>query len=188
MRLSSSLACAIVTIVALTVPAVAQEPTFGVAVGYPGSVGVVWQPASRIAVRPSITFRNSGSDPVDDVGDFESSSLSTTVSGLIYLRASSPLRVYVTPRYSFGRTSSTITLQVPQFQVPLGTITTTPITTKRTTHEHGLAGLVGAEYRLGERFGVFGEVGVLYTQASLSSETDNWAVGSTSGIGVTLYF
>ena len=188
MRLSSSLTCAIVTIFAFAVPAVAQERTFGVTVGYPGSVGVVWQPAGRVAIRPSITFRNSGSDPMDEAGDFESSSLSTTVGGLIYLRASAPLRLYLTPRYSFARTSSTITLQVPQLQFPLGTLTTTSVTTKRTTHEHGLALLVGAEYRLGDRFGVFGEVGVLYTRASLSSETDNWAVGSTSGIGVTLYF
>ena len=125
---------------------------------------------------------------MDDVGDFESSSLSTTVSALFYVRPAGPLRVYLTPRYSFGHTSATTTIQVPQIQFPFGTITTTSFTTRRTTHEHGLAGLIGVEYRLGERFGVFGEVGLLYTRASLSGNTDNWAVGSTSGIGVTLYF
>jgi len=188
MRVYPLLACWVLITFAGTGSASAQDAAFGVTIGYPGSVGVQWQPASRLAVRPAVTFRNSGSDVDDDVGNIESSSLSTTISGLIYVRPSGPLRVYLTPRYSFGRTSSTITLEVPQFQFPLGTLTTTTITTKRTTHEHGVAGLIGAEYRLGEHFGVFGEVGVLYTRASLSSEADTWAVGSTSGIGVTLYF
>jgi hypothetical protein len=188
MRLFSSHACAVLIVLTFVSSAAGQARQFGVTVGYPGSVGVVWQPASHVAVRPSITFRNSGSDAADDVGNFESSSLSTTISALLYVRASSPLRLYVTPRYSFGRTSSTTTIEVPQLQFPFGTLTTTTFTTKRTTHEHGLAGLIGAEYRLGDRFGVFGEVGVLYTRASLSSAADNWAVGSTSGIGVTLYF
>jgi hypothetical protein len=188
MRLSAFLACSSLAILVTVTPASAEEPSFGVTIGYPGSVGVVWQPSARIAVRPSFTFRNSGSDPMNDVGDFESSSLSSTVSALFYVRPAGPLRVYVTPRYSFGRTSATTTIQVPQIQLPFGTITTTSITTTRSTLEHGVAGLIGVEYRLAERFGVFGEVGLLYTRASLSSDTDNWAVGSTSGIGVTLYF
>ena len=188
MRLSTLLACSCLSIFVSVTPASAQEPAFGVTIGYPGSVGVVWQPSARVALRPSLTFRNSGSDPANDVGDFESSSLSTTISALFYVRPAGPLRVYLTPRYSFGRTSSTTTIEVPQIQLPFGTFTTTTITTKRRTSEHGLAGLIGVEYRMGERFGVFGEVGLLYTRASLSSETDNWAVGSTSGVGVTLYF
>ena len=188
MRVCPLLACWVLTLSAGTVPASAQDAAFGVTIGYPGSVGVQWQPASRLAVRPAVTFRTSGSDVDEDVGNIESSSLSTSISGLVYLRPAAPFRIYLSPRYSFNRTRSTISFEVPQIQFPLGTITTTTITTKRTTHEHGVAGLIGAEYRLGERFGVFGEVGVLYTRASLSSEADNWAVGSTSGVGVNLYF
>ena len=188
MRLSPFLTCTALTLFTFAAPASAQEHAFGVSIGYPGSVGFVWQPAARIAVRPAITFRQSGSDAVEDLGDFESSSLATNISALVYLRPSSPLRVYLAPRYSFSRTSSTTSIEVPQFQFPLGTITTTTITSHRTIDEHGIAGLFGVEYRVGERFGVFGEVGVLYTRASLSSSSDNWAVGSTSGIGVAVYF
>jgi hypothetical protein len=188
MRLSPFLTCTALTLFTCAAPASAQEHPFGVSIGYPGSIGFLWQPAVRIAVRPSINFRQSGSGPLNDVGDFESSSSSTNISALLYLRPSSPLRLYLAPRYSFTRTSSTSSIQVPQLQFPPGTISSTTITSHRSVNEHGVAGLFGVEYRAGERFGVFGEVGVLHTRASLSSSSDNWAVGSTSGVGVAVYF
>ena len=90
MRVYPVLACWVLTMLAGTLPASAQDAAFGVTIGYPGSVGVQWQPVSRLAVRPAITFRNSGSDVDEDAGSIESSSLSTSISGLVYLRPAGP--------------------------------------------------------------------------------------------------
>jgi hypothetical protein len=188
MRLSLTLTCTAFIVLACAARAGAQEHALGVTIGYPGSLGVVWQPSSRIALRPGIAFRTSGSQPLNDLGHFQSWSFSADISGLIYLQPAGPLRMYVTPRYLYSRISSTSTIEVPQIQSPFGTLTTIPITTRRSTNEHGVAGLVGAEYRLGDRFGVFGEAGLLYTRASLLTNSSSWAVGSTSSVGVALYF
>src|SRR5688572_2936910 len=47
----------------------------------------------------------------------DNGSIPTTISGLLYVGPSAPLRLYISPRYSYSRTNvtSTVTIEVPSF-------------------------------------------------------------------------
>lgn len=159
--------------------AIAQEKTFGVTMGFPASVGVFWKVSDRIVVRPEFTFSKIKTD--DEPTTW---AVGTGVSGLIYLKTDDPLRTYVAPRFTYQSQH----LNDPGF-----------FTFASSTDVYSLSGLFGAQYLLGDRFIVFGEIGVrgAYSSAretvtgptvSFSDEPTGYTLGTTGGVGIVLLF
>jgi hypothetical protein len=198
-------------VVLLAAPVGAQEHgQVGLSMGYPASVGIVWHVADRVALRPEISFVQSSTvttatSTLTFTGPFgpqtqttqaqfttDSTTVGTGVSGLFYLWKRDSLSAFVTPRYAYSRGTGTT--------VASG-VAATP--TEITTSNHFVSGSFGAQYALGRRFSVFGEIGLGYidtrvdnaSAASVSpngsstiSETSSHGVSTRSGAGVVFYF
>ena len=157
----------------------------GVVMGYPASVGVIFPVTGKIAVRPELSLSGASSSATGSafVFDVDGWTVGAGVSALFYLRTYDHLRTYFTPRVVYSHSSNTSS-------------TSSLISSSSTTTANGITvtGSVGAQYGLGDRFGVFGEVGfggghsttkgaILTTTRSTSN---SW--GLRSGVGVILYF
>ncbi len=100
------------------------------------------------------------------------------VSALFYLGPMEELRTYVSPRFVF--------------------VSTEMSSSDQETSNYLVSGSFGAEYRLGTRFAVFGELGIEYnrsetrlslpTPISGTTTVRRTGVASRSGVGVVLYF
>jgi len=159
------------------VPAAAQDTRkFGITMGFPQSIGMIWQ-SSRVAVRPEVTFSGSS---IDSGGGLDSSSwnVGVAVSVLFYLHQYDHLRTYLAPRIDYGRSGSTLN----------GTVTGTSNTTRWGA---GGTGSFGAQYALGDRFSIFGEAGFTFSHSTLpttlSSVGSGNAWGTRSAVGVVFY-
>jgi hypothetical protein len=192
---------AVATVLSATA-AEAQERRFGLTLGAPSAVGIVWRVSDRVAIRPDFTFAVSsgeselaaaslilGEPPSPSSTD--GSSVAIGGSALFYLARWDALRTYLSPRVSFAQ--STIT-------------SSSSASTGRTEGSgRGAAGLFGAEYVLGQRFGVFGEVGLSYSRTTtrheqkiqgvsqlpgslLSSTGKSTGVGMLNSVGVIFFF
>jgi hypothetical protein len=167
----------------------AQEPgDVGLSMGYPTSVAVLWHVTSRVAIRPEVSLNWTSTDleidfPIEG-GDTSTDTFSTAVgvSALFYVNATDRLRTYVSPRITYVTTS---------------TDTDAPFTSDldRTLDGFQFAGSFGAQFAVGDRFSVFGEVGLAYstTTATIGSppieaETRMRSFGTRTTAGVTLYF
>jgi len=169
-------------------PAVAQEKgKAGVTMGFPGSVGLLWHVTEDIAVRPEFSFAWSSSEA--GTGASDGSTVSTGASVLFYLRKWDDLATYVSPRYAFGRTTSTSDSDFAG-------------ESERTSRSHLISGSFGAQYWLGQRFSAFGEVGLAYTRGtsetdidlppglppSLLTDVTSSSFATRSAVGVVFYF
>ena len=174
-------AAVMITLCTLLVPASAsaQEKTFGITMGFPASVGVYWKVADRFAVRPEFNFSKTKTDDQPTIW-----SIGTGVTGLLYLNSENPLRTYVAPRFTYARQQ----LDDEGF-----------FDLDSTSDVYALSGLFGAQYLLGDRFLVYGEVGVRgsYTsgndtftrgETSFSNEPTGYTIGSTGGVGILFFF
>ena len=212
MRARAIAACAGLLAVLLAAPAFAQEQgQVGVSMGYPASVGVVWHVADRMAIRPEIslvqtstditavttlTFSTPSGTQTQQITRAQFTTDSTTVgagvSALFYLWKQEALSAFVTPRYAYTRGTGTTSGSG---------VAGTP--TEITTNNHVVSGSFGAQYALGPRFSVFGEIGLGYTHstadngapvslspggAASSSRTTSHGVSTRSGAGVVFYF
>ena len=186
-----------------------DAPKVGLTMGYPTSVGVLWQVADRVAVRPELSLSHVSGDtsgvdltntPTPLASD-NTTSVGTGVSALFYIGPREALRTYVSPRFSYSRSSTSASS---------GTSTSdTAISSYQVT------GSFGAQYTLGRRFGLFGEIGVGYTRTNtaidsivtittgtivngvitqntrtqaLSSGSHSNTVATRSGVGVIFFF
>jgi outer membrane protein with beta-barrel domain len=185
-------------------PAAGQDsPRFGLVMGYPAEVGVLWSVSDRVAIRPEVNWTHSSSESPVTSTVFGPNGSSTTVttttsegttfgvgaSALFYLSKRDALRTYVTPRLAYTRISTTIDLALPALPAPLPRVQTT------IGSGYTVSGAVGAEYRPAARFGVFGELGLAYGRTTISGESElprpdatNTSVGLRSGAGVILFF
>jgi hypothetical protein len=184
-----------------------DDPRVGITMGYPASFGVIWHVTNRIALRPEITAsRASGESTstssivafgvsvvpqttITTVSANDSWLVSTGLSALLYLSKHDALRTYVSPRWAYSRVSSNTTSGIAEF----GSFSSTG-------SSHTVAGSFGAQYALGRRFNVFGEVGLSFSRSTTSPRdlagqslvTSSGAVsrtfGARSGVGVVLYF
>ena len=147
--------------------------------GFPASVGVFWKVADRFAVRPEFNFSKTKTD--DEPTTW---SVGTGVTGLFYLNSGNPLRTYVAPRFTYARQH----LDDEDF-----------FSFESSTNLYSLSGLFGAQYLLGDRFLVFGELGVRggYSSGretfsgptfSFDNEPTGYTLGSTGGVGIVLLF
>src|SRR5215510_1432448 len=166
----------------------------GVVVAYPGSIGAHWDLSEGVAIRPDFSFAFGSSDSSSNSqfgGALASSndrrSFEVGVSALFYLKRWDALRTYVSPRFAYGReTTSSDSAASPG---GVGEI-------RNHVSDYITSGSIGAQYTLGQRFAVFGEAGVAYThsQGSLSGsapvvfDTSGWTVASRAGVGAVVYF
>jgi hypothetical protein len=189
-------------------PARAQEtPRFGIVMGYPAAVGVLWTVSERVAVRPEVSISRTSSESTTTLvglptlpGFVTSSTTSSSgwqlgagVSALLYLTKGDALRTYVSPRYTYARSSTTIEgrLGSPIVPMPAGPATTV-------TTSHSTSGAFGGQYTLGKRFGLFGELGLNYQHSGetpslgsspfVTNDFKGWSLSLRSGVGVILYF
>jgi hypothetical protein len=174
-------------------------PRFGIVMGYPAQVALLWKVSDRLAVRPELNWSRLSSEtistadiltfppdaPVPFTTTSEGWAVGTGVSALVYLVKGDALRTYVSPRFTYTRSSTSLDLGFGR----VSTSTTTSST-------YGVAGLFGAQYKLANRFGVFGEMGFGYSRGTGSpgssgitrSESTSTSVGFRSGAGVILFF
>jgi len=191
-----------------------DEPRFGIVMGYPAAVGLLWNVSSRVAVRPEINWTQSSSETTTTTSSFtfngtllvpttitatsksDGWQVGVGVSGLLYLSKGDALRTYVSPRFIYSRTTSTVDLGVRSTLVP---VATGPVTT--VVANYGASGSLGAQYALAKRFGLFGELGLSYSHSGDRSSTPtpldtlfpppslkSWTLGLRSGAGVILFF
>jgi hypothetical protein len=80
--------------------------------GFPASFGALWHVSDKVALRPELSFGGSSNDSTGSSIAISGSgwSVGTGVSALFYLRAPDRLRTYVTPRFTYGHSSSHSTL------------------------------------------------------------------------------
>ena len=176
MRIARILSLAAFTGLAAASTAVAQDQgKVGITMGYPASIGVLWRVSDKVAIRPELSIAGSSSESTGTSFETESDSwnFATGASVLFYLHKYDQLRTYFSPRISYSRISST--------SESSGFTTSTSTTTGDSV---GGAGLFGAEYSLGRKFAVFGEVGFGFnhtTTQGISSVLPSTTLGKQSG-------
>ena len=159
-----------------------EKGKIGVTMGYPSGIGLLWHVTENIAIRPELTLSWSSSE--SDFGDSDGFGIGTGISALFYLKRSDNLATYFTPRYSFVHSSTE-----RRFEPALPVIDPE---TESTSSSHSFSGSFGAQYFLGSRFSIFGEVGLNYVHTSadsdFGSDPTSSAFGTRSQVGVVLYF
>jgi len=145
----------------------------GLTMGYPASVGLVWQPSGSFALRPEFAFATTSNDDSFLTSQRHTTSLGVGLSGLFYVGRWESLSTYVSPRFVYSRFSS---------GPDVGSESNT----------YSLTGSFGTQYAMNRRFGVFGEVGFGYSHGNQEFSgrstltTDSWS--TRTGIGVLVYF
>ena len=204
---SSLLILALVLFAAAPVSA-QDERRVGVVAAYPASFGVLWQVTDGFALRGDgsfdwSTFESVSTSSISLSPLFGPASSQTTtfrteasnrevafgVSALIDLHRRDQLRVYVAPRVGLGFTKTTLTstLDSPS---ELGRLMA-PETTTRTSRIPAFDLMLGASTRIGERFGVFGEIGAGYSRMlgdDSPLELGSRTFRSRGGVGAILFF
>lgn len=189
----------VVVLVAVATPSLAQGAgDVGLTFAYPGAIGVTWQVTNRLAVRPDFSIVQSdteststttqtfpGFTPPTTTSRSDGVTSTTGLSLLFTVKSIDQLRLYLTPRLAYGRsTSETET----GFSGSLSAI--------ESTNEAWIgSGSFGAELRAHDRFAIFGELGLQYvsqtTESTFSASRnrgESTQVGLRSAVGATLYF
>jgi hypothetical protein len=193
MRKTMLLMALLVATLGATGAAGQDAPAIGVVTGYPASIGILWRASDRVAIRPEVSFNGQWSDSAASQGtpgtvSTSGSTTSVGVSALFYFTEREGLRTYFSPRFSYGRNSSTT-----------DAVSLSGGGSHSTANAYSLAGSLGAEYTLGRRFGVFGELGVgcarqtssLRSSGTTSSGTSagsSTTFGTRTAVGVILWF
>ena len=179
----------------------------GVTMGYPASIGVIWHVSDRVALRPEVALQQVSSTSTSTVTfttlgpnglPLSTSSTTTTTndqwtigvgaSALFYIKQGEAWRTYVSPRFLFSRsTSDNVTSPPPTSPI-------VPATTEFAQNVYFVSGSFGAQYALGSRFGLYGEIGLGYSYQTASSSyalggnSTGHTVSTRSGVGVLFYF
>jgi hypothetical protein len=177
----------------LTMSALAVAPRmaeagdgFGLVMGYPTAVGVLWQATDRFALRPEFTIAHNSSDltiTLPTLAGGTSTSIDTTdttvlgiaISALFEVARYDAVRTYISPRFEYEHRSVGGTLTI-------GT---------EALSEYAGGAAVGVQYNPALHFGVFGEIGAMYSHDSLKLGTGNSArsfIGTRGRLGVILFF
>ena len=184
------------------VSAAQDTPRFGIVMGYPAQVGVLWSLGDRFALRPELNWTHSTTETTTVQTIFniagvttntvtatsETNSVGPGISALIYVSTREGLRIYVVPRFAYTRATSSTDLGIP---VPPNV--TVPADT--TSSSYNVSGSLGAQYSVAKHFGLFGEVGLAFGRTTISPgssivriDNKNRTVGLRSGAGVILFF
>jgi hypothetical protein len=201
MRLYTTVAAALLTF-ALVSPVAAQENPFGVTLGYPASLGVVWQVRERLALRPEFTVGYSNETDPDISLIARGWRFGIASSAVLSLYRDKPRHLYAVPYYEFRRRNVTFSQDMSYAPDPLepqrSALTTIEVNTH--TDEHTIAGLIGIAFDLTDKSAVFAEVGpayrksirrapplpelpLLHSPLSFSDETLNMTEGGMRAVG-----
>jgi hypothetical protein len=158
----------------------------GLVVTTGAAVGLILPVSERVAIRPDISFSRSRVESErSSSSEVETSSVSLAASLLFTTHRWDNLSTYVSPRLSYTRSAGTSVLSSG----------TTSTTFETTNTGYGLTGSFGVDYRLGERFAVFGETGLTFTRQTSESDvsvslgdTTARSFGTRSAVGVVFYF
>src|SRR5262252_8279767 len=155
-----------------------DTPRFGIVMGFPAAVGILWNVSDRVALRPMIDWSRSSSESTTTISglppgiptittttttNISGWNLGAGVSALFYLTKADALRTYVSPGFSYARGSSTIDTTVTGSRGLPTPLPTGPVTTRSSNYT--TFGAFGAQYTLGQRFGIFGELGLSYVHS-----------------------
>lgn len=194
MRIQRQLAIAAALLVCVSGTAAAQDAgKVGLTMGFPAAIGIQWHVSDKVAIRPEFSFSTTSSDITSGTTglEFEADSwtIGTNIAALFYLSTDDRLRTYVTPRFTWSRVSSTSELTPPIIN-PITGVSTSESTT--TGNAYGFGGSFGAQYGLGDRFVVFGELGLTYghstSESNLSrSKTTTNGFGTRAAVGVVFF-
>jgi hypothetical protein len=189
-----------------TVASAQNTRAVGVAMGYPTTIGVLWHVSDRFAIKPEIglSWNSIESEPSGpfSLGEFSTDTRQSSfgVAGLFYLGRWDALRTYVSPRivYITSTSESRLSVSPPPvlFEPVIGTSLFLGDTeTETSTSGLSVTGSFGGQYWLGERFSIFGEFGLAYSQSETSGEVSiaerkltSKTVGTRTAAGVVLYF
>jgi hypothetical protein len=181
-------------------------PRVGISMGYPGTIGVIWQVTGAVALRPEISIQKSSGESTDfisfgvsageslDRSTIDASSRSDLwqvtvgVSALFYLSKHDALRTYLSPRWAYSRMSNNTVSSLSDLR-NFGS----------TASSQFISGSFGGQYALGRRFGAFGEVGLSFSRIVTSPDDQAMALfgnsrnvsrsfNTRSAAGVILYF
>lgn len=187
---SSGLVAVLVMVSGFGTPAFGQEKgKVGLTMGYPSSVGIVYHVTDKLAIRPELNIAQASTETNVPtlagvtVGTTAVSSstwtIGTGVSALFYVQQWDDLHLYVSPRWTYSHGSSSAS----------------GLAIDSALNSWSLTGSLGAQYALGKRFGVFGEVGFGYQHSHetggaspIQVELTGHGVGTRTGVGVILYF
>jgi len=172
---------AIAALLVISTPALAQQNRkTGIVVMSPSSVGVLLSGSDQVAIRPDFSFSKSSTDTtsVATTNSFDSWQVGAGVSALCYMGKPDAFRTYWTPRIGVNHQSAN----------------------SNGANLYNASGSFGAQYGVGSRFTVFGEVGVNYAWqnaetksttslgATITSTTKARSFGTRSVVGVTFSF
>jgi len=168
MRIRRFVALCSALLVCVPALAGAQDTSkIGITMGYPASVGLLWHATESVAIRPAITFTHASQDriPVD------SWSFGLDLGALFYVKKYDNVRTYISPRFSYTRTSSSVT----------------PTGSDLTSHSTGGVGAFGTQFAPSPRFSVYGEVGISVSRrtADFGGKGTTW--GTVAGVGIVFY-
>jgi hypothetical protein len=180
--------------------AVAQERgQFGLTMGYPAAIGVVWHATDRVGIKGEFTFALSSSEfdasPLLSGRETHTDSFGIGIAGLFHVSRNDNVSTYFSPGFAYARATSES--DGPDFYITLPEPLPFPIPSpdiRSESSSYSFAGSFGAQYSPNRRFSVFGELGLNYasqqTESSLSSlyETEGSTFGVRSAVGVIVYF
>ena len=128
-----------------------------------------------------MTFGLNETDGEGTLPDISSKSFTLGVSALLYTHRWDELRLYFSPRviYSSATTSFDGSVNISD----------------STLSSWGVAGVIGAQYALGSRFGLFAEGGLLYSSQRSENPSSiggadrtTWTFGPRTVVGGVFYF
>jgi len=211
-RLLKVLGCGVL-LLAPRAAAAQDTPRFGIVMGFPAAVGVLWNVSERVALRPTIDVSRNSSESTTTSSITSVSpafpaittttqttntgwSLGVGVAALVYLSKGDALRTYIAPGFQYSRGSATTD---ERFSVSTGSPTQAPTGPETSTSSnYTTSGVFGAQYTLAGRFGFFGEIGVNYVHSGEAAsvllfpitqrDASSWSAGLRSSVGVVLFF
>jgi hypothetical protein len=156
---------------------------FGVTMGYPASIGVLWHVNEGVALRPELSFDFFSSEiendsPLGGDSSQDGHTISVGLSALFYVARWDMTRAYLVPRYAYSRAKSSIDGPFTLLRDSTGKV-------------HDVSVSFGAQQNLGNRFAIYGELGLEYQRATTevtTSELRSSTFATRSGVGVVVYF
>jgi hypothetical protein len=182
--MNGRLVCAIGLSLACLTPSAAwaqDKGDTGLAITSPTAIGLIWHTSDRLAIRTDVSFGFSETDGEGSSPDISSRSVTLGVAALLYTHRWDELRTYFSPRFTYSHATTDLA-------------STSTNVSDSTVSSWGISGSIGAQYSLGQRFGVFAEAGLLYSsqrsEISIVGVADRttWTFGTRTAVGGILYF
>jgi len=171
----------VIAVLAAGTPAYAQQDRkAAIVVTAPSGIGVLLPVNDQVAIRPEFFFSKTSTENASTAltTKFSSWQLGAGVSGLFYMGKPATFRTYWSPRFVVTHQDSTSTG-----------------TNSNGTNSYSASGSFGAQCALGDRFKVFGELGLNYgwlnvgvstTLSTVTAKTRSF--GTRSAVGVAFSF